>query len=603
MIAVAIAICAFGLAFWGSLRIALAVLIGTLLLVPSDMIPPGAPSSVLTVQRLTAIALLLNLGLRVYRREIPRNVFSITPVHAVFLVFLAASFLLGVSLAQPDVNATAAIHIWFNYAGEFGIFIVALAGIRAVKDTEFVVATIAVVLLITAGIGIIEHLTGSSYERLLHRAPILGTRGGEVRIRVASNFALSYAWVASALVPLFVVAALTRLHRWLWAAMGLAVVMAAIYWTHSRSVFLDLIVVLLALAVIGWNARVSLFSILAVAIMAGVYFASATVVHNLSAGIAQGSIDVRFQRIPSITAVVASHAFGGLGFGGVADLGFQAVDSTYLWLYGDIGVIGLTLFVLLYFTAIATAARGILAADPRQRVLAAAVTVGIATVFVAGFVYDTGSQLFDQHMLWVLVALGAVIAEQSVGEPRWFSAPSWGRLAVLFGSISVGAFVYATAPTSISQTVVFSTLPTYLENASDPANIGQILVNSVCAVAKSDSVSGTGVHISCEDPNAGLAPQAVAAGVARGGPGQGELQVHAPTRKKERATLLTIAQAVDRAPHMRQVTFHPASEMTSGRPTLQRTAPVWIPMVALVALVLLPRRRARQGANLPSTTG
>src|SRR5204862_468580 len=157
------------------------------------------------------------------------------------------------------------------------------------------------------------------------------------------------------------------------------------------------------------------------------------IVHNLSAGIAQGSIDVRIQRIAPITASVATHAFGGLGFGGVSNLGFQAVDSSYLLLYGDVGVIGLTMFALLYATAVVMVGRGV---------------------------------------------------------------------------TSVGSF------------------------------------------------SGHGVELSCQDTNAGLAPQALLAGEVRGGPGQGELHIQAPDARRAFTTVQAIERTVHAAPHLQQVAFH-----------------------------------------------
>ena len=607
MIALVIAVGAFALALWTPLRVALVVLISALLLVPSGLVPPHSPSSVLSVQRLVAAALIMNVLLRIRRGEVSGRVFEVTPVHAMFLAFLGVAFVLGVSLAQPNVTATTSSHIWANYLGEFVIFIAALATFRAIGDTTFAVSAIASVFLVSAGIGIIEHITGSSYERLLFRGTpefrnvaALGHRGGEVRIRVASDFALSYAWVATALVPVFVVAAVARLRRWLPVAVGLSAVLIAIYWTHSRSVFAALVIGLLVLAIVGRSLRVVALNLTTIAVMAAAYFASASIVHNLSAGIAQGSIDVRLQRIAPITASVATHAFGGLGFGGVSNLGFQAVDSSYLLLYGDVGVIGLTMFALLYATAVVMVGRGVLATDPRQRLIAAAITVGVVTMIVAGFVYDTESQLFDQYVLWLLVALGIVVAERSMGQPRWLSRPTVPRLAAVASAFGVGLIVYFATPTHVGQTFVFSTLSRFQETVEDPPNTGTALINSVCGVTSVGSFSGHGVELSCQDTNAGLAPQALLAGQVRGGPGQGELHIQAPDARRAFTTVQAIERTVHAAPHLQQVAFHRVGAFSKGRPTVQRTAPVWLPMIAGVAVLLLPRRRRRQSTNLPS---
>src|SRR5438270_3134028 len=112
MIALLLALFAFVLTLWAPIRVALVVLIGTLLLVPSGLVPPGIPSSVLTIQRLTALALLINLAFRIRRGEISSRVFAVTPVHAMFLAFLGVTFVTGVALAQPSVTVTTTSHIW-----------------------------------------------------------------------------------------------------------------------------------------------------------------------------------------------------------------------------------------------------------------------------------------------------------------------------------------------------------------------------------------------------------------------------------------------------------------------------------------------------------
>jgi hypothetical protein len=602
MLGLLVAVVFFIIALRRSLRAGLAVVIASILLVPNTLVVPLSPTSIITVQRLTAIALLINILMRIRRRGLSPRIFAMTPVHAVFVLMLAVAFAVGVVLAQPTVSVTDSSHIWANYLGEFVVFVIVLAAIRAIGDTTFVVRALAVVLLITAFIAIIEHLTGGSYAQLFFRrsgqsqtgpANVLQQRGGLVRARVASGYSLDYAWVAASLVPVFLVAALGRVRRWWVVGAGLFVVLLAIYWTRSRSMAIAIVICLLALAVIGRSRRVAQYSITTLVLMAGVYLASSSVSHTLSAAAGLGSIDVRFARIPSIAAFVAPHAFGGLGFTGVADLGFQAVDSSYILLYGDIGVIGLTMFLLLYATGAITSARGVLAQDTRQRLIAAAATLGVLTLIGAGFTYDSTTQLDAQYLLWVLAALGIVVAEQTVGAPRWFAVPSFTRIAAVVTATAVGFFIYVAAPTHYATTFTFTTLSPATEFQSDPADIGSTLIKSVCNIAASDEFHQNGVSMTCQDPNAGLAPLAVLHGNTIGGPGQGELRVQAHDPEAGLTALTDFTRAVHSVRELGQVRLHVITPLKSGRPTPLRTAPVWLPMIVGMAALMFPRRRRK----------
>src|SRR3954469_910444 len=286
-----VAVALFVIALRSRLRYALVALLTSILLVPGSLVVPLSPTSILTVQRVTAIALAVNIARRIRRGELSARVFAVTPVHAIFLAMLAVSFVLGVAYAQPNVSVTDSSHIWANYFGEFVVFIIVLAAIRAIADPMFVARALAVLLLVSAGIAMIEHFTGGSYGNLFYRhagaghtgaANVLQERGGEVRVRVASDFSLAYAWLAASLVPLFLVAALGRVRRWWVVGAGLFVVLLAIYWTHSRSMAFALVGCLIALAVLGRTGRVARYSLITVGLMAIAFLASPSVSDTLS---------------------------------------------------------------------------------------------------------------------------------------------------------------------------------------------------------------------------------------------------------------------------------------------------------------------------------
>jgi hypothetical protein len=600
--ALLITIVLFVTALRARLRVALVATLASFLLVPSALVVPASPTSILTVQRTTAVALLMNLLLLVRRREISGRVFAITPVHAVFVAMLAVSFVVGVAYAQPTVSVTDSSHIWANYFGEFVIFLIVLAAIRAIGDTMFVARALAVLLLVTAGIAFVEHFTGGSWARLLYRrsgqihagaANQLQMRGGQTRVRVASDFSLDYAWIASSLVPLFLVVCLSRLRRWWYVGAGMFIVLLAIYWTRSRSMAAALVVTLIALAVFGRSRRAAIYSLTTLAVMAAAYVSSSSISRTLSAAADIGSIHVRFARVPSIASFVAPHALGGLGFTGVSDLGFQAVDSTYILLYGDIGVIGLTMFALLYITGVAVAARTVYIQQPRERLIGVAAALGVLTLVGAGFAYDSSTQLNDQYMLWTFAALAMVTAERTIGAPRWLAVPSFGRVVAVAAAAAVGFFIYVAAPTHVATTFTFSTLAPSTQLADNPPNTGSTLIRTVCNVAAADQFEQGGVRMTCQDPNSGLAPLALQQGVSLAGPGQGSLRIQARDEASGRAALRKLTQTLHQVRQLRSVRIQPVTATQSGRSTVWRTAPVWLPLIVGVALIMLPRRRPR----------
>ena len=613
-----IAVAFFVIAARSTLRRGLAVLLASILLVPNSLYLPG--SSIFTVQRTTAVALLINLIVRIRRRELSRDIFAITPVHAMFMVMLAVTFVVGVVLAQPTVSVTDSSHIWANYFGEFVVFLIVLAAIRAINDTMFVARVLAIVLLITAGFAFIEHATGNSYARFFFRgssqdlagpASVLEHRGSDVRVRVASNYSIDYAWMVASLVPLFLVAALSRFRRWWIVTAGLGAVLLAVYWTRSRSMAIPLVFGLIALAVLGRSRRVVIASLTAVVVMVVTALSVSDVSHALSANADVGSIQVRFSRIPAIAAVAAQHAWSGLGFSGVADLGFQAVDSSYLLLYGDVGVLGLTVIALLYVAGIAMASRAVVTPDPRERVIAIAAMLGALALVGAGFAYDSTTQLGDQYLLWTFVALGIVAAERTVGPPRWLAVPSLARVGAVAAAAAVGFLVSVAAPSHLAATFTFSTLPPQTELQTNPIVSGRILIRSVCKLAAAPNFERDGVSLNCQDPNDGLSPRAIEAGQTLGGPGQGELRVQADDMQSGLAVLADFTRTVHSVRQLRAVQLHLTTPTTHGRSTPWRTAPLWLPLIVGTAVIMLPRRRrhaqlvevpADFPANLPATT-
>jgi len=184
-----------------------------------------------------------------------------------------------------------------------------------------------------------------------------------------------------------------------------------------------------------------------------------------------------------------------------------------------------------------------------------------------------------------------VAAEQSLGPPRWLAVPSFTRVAAVGLATAVGFFIYVAAPTHVAATFTFTTLSPATEFQQDPADTGSILIRTVCNVAAADEFHQNDVSMTCQDPNAGLAPLAIFHGDTLGGPGQGTLRLQARDIDAARAELLDFTTALHSVRQLHDVRLHVVAPLKTGRPTPLRTAPVWLPLVVGLIVILLPRRR------------
>src|SRR5205807_9433939 len=75
-----------------------------------------------------------------------------------------------------------------------------------------------------------------------------------------------------------------------------------------------------------------------------------------SAGSTSDPATVRFDRLPLLFSLVLHRPFTGVGFNGVS-IDFGGVDNGYALMYSTIGMIGVTAWITLMVTAMATSAR------------------------------------------------------------------------------------------------------------------------------------------------------------------------------------------------------------------------------------------------------
>ena len=566
-------------------REALVVLVATVVLVPGSLTIPGAPG-VLTVHRLVMLAAGAGLVLRCRRGALPWEL--LRPPALVLRLLLAVGVIgvVGVGLLQPQTDAAAAARNWQALAVQVPFLLVWVALVRACDDLLTPAAVLVAATLASGGIALLEAATGTSYARLwFHAVPallasdqaqVLATRGGHVRVRAAADFTLAFAWVTAAVVPLLLVlAGLRRRARPALLVIGLPVLVTAVVLTYSRTVVLPLLLVIVLLGVVlrdtGIRAAAAVVLVAAPIALATIPALSA----QFTAAVDVGSIDVRVQRLPVVGALVSAHPWTGLGIGGLASQGIGATDSSYLLTYAEVGVLGLAAFVAVVVGAVGESLLAVRTPVRAERLVALAAALGLVVLAAGTFTFDTFSAPAAAETFWLLAAVGLVAQD---GLPRpWRPLTVRLRLAAVAGAFLVGLVLRAAAPTHVAQTWQFESLLPYPATVAAATYTGTELRTTFCKLA-----------------HEALRPAAVTCQATGDAPGQGLLRLQADSPAELRAAqtrVLEVAAPARQLSHLRLMSRGPA---VTGKPTGLRTAPGWLPLLAVGFLLPVPGRRVRE---------
>lgn len=579
------------IAAFAPLRYALGTVLAFLLLVPTTLIVPRAPSALILVDRVVLYAFVVGLVLRWSRGELRREVFRPTVVHVAFGVFLALGLVLGVFLG-PLNPFVVLLNPWLRLLDGFLVFGSVLVAVRALGDLRRVVGIVGGLVLLVSGVAMAEFLTEASWGRWLSQAvpehartsaaQPLRIRGDSVRVRVAGEFAVDFAWILVVVAP-FAVAAVTRARRLAVKALAAAPVVA-VFWTFTRSATIGLIIVLLVL----WAASRfdgSMGRLLAAGAI--VAFVAAMVAPTsfdpFSSQQAEDSLETRASRLSVGAGLAAERPIVGHGFTGLAAEGLTGTDMSYLHVFGELGVLGLTSLVVLLVIALVSTGRG-LRGPPSSSLAAAAGFASIVGAALAAASYDFFG--FSSTFLWFGAGIGVAAAERR--DERWrdrWASPSPRRLLPAVAGLGVGLVIALTAPTHAGQDYSFEALPTAIEAGSvgDPNHLGEIFVNSACGLAQGVANDRTDVKVACRHTQITWV---------------GRLEVRAPDVETVEEVRGDLAEAFER---LGDVVIHPLDPPRSGRPTAARTAPIWLPGGLLLLGLLLPpggvfggRRRPRR---------
>ena len=575
---------------FGPLRRAFAILVGATFLVPAQLLIRSGASAYLSVHRVLLLAFVVNLIIRVRRHEVVPDALRPTGVHAALITYAVVTLVTGVVLGELAVPPTIALYTWLFVIDQLITFAVALAMIRWTRDPVWFARVLAAVAVIVAAVAVGERITHSSYAAWLFQhtgqsgSPSnfgLELRDGNLRVRAAANFSLSYAWNAAILLPL-VMATYARGRRWL-AYLFPGALAVSILWTHSRSAYIGALIVVVVLA-LGSRLDIPVTKIVVVGGITALALVLFTpgVGETFSGSSGQGSTHVREARLPIVLRDAAQRPFIGLGLAAAGyHFGISSTDAAYLGTYAESGVVGVGLLILVLLVTFFSVLPALRGPPGIQRVLGAAAVAGILGSILAAAAYDEYSESAAYRLLWLLAALGVYLAERvREGEPR--QRRIWAVRAPLpIVGCLIGLAVFSGAQRFGSVTYRFDAIgpgaDAAIPGSADFAS--RTLVETACEIMETGAKQVPGTVVSCYDLQTGT--------------GLGEVRIQAGTEKEasQRANVL-LGQA---GTAVRGSSAYLLETADGARRTWARTAPLWMGLLGFGLAILPPFRRRRAG--------
>jgi hypothetical protein len=575
----------------------LGLLVASTMLIPSTLVAPHVLTSYATVNHVLIGAAAVRLATMAKQGGWNR-LFRATPLHLALALLVVTWTANGLAFAPPGGIPTVGLQRMINLAFVALFYIVMLAMFRWVDNPRYVVKTLLVTFGISAVIAVLEHFTKQSFgEHIFNLAKeagsttaahVLESRDGHLRVRSSAEFALAYGWLAVMLLP-FITVYLLRAKRLLTMSIPLmALTLSAIYWTYARSAAAAVPVVFILLAILLMERRAVLLAASTVLVAFGLYVFDASIRHHLSLHTDQGSVGVRFQRLPPILGAVAHHAYLGLGIGGLQSIGVPTTDNFYLYAYGDTGAVGAAILLVVCITALVQSCRGIRLVDLTRRTIVIGCMLGFVAFLASGLVDDALLLSQPAEIAMLLLALATATAEPELGVAQM---PRWSFRRIVFcGGIGAlaGLVALLAAPVSVSQQRQFSTVtPQRNTGPYDAVTSGQLLIATVCDVA-SHLQASMDVNISCLDDYS-------AAGV-------GTMRISSASAGKTLAAYDTLTATLRQVSYLDAFETLPTGPPVKSRSTFWRTAPASGGSVgaAIGFVAPLPFRRRRRPLPQPS---
>ncbi|MEX2558069.1 MAG: O-antigen ligase family protein [Actinomycetota bacterium] len=593
LLGIAIGLVVAGYLVRTSIKVALVSLLSITLLLPGTVLAPGSFSGHTTLHRIVLGIFVLNILRKIALRQIPASVLRPTRLTVALAAWVVVTFTMGVALADPAISVGFSMYLWIFVVDYAMFFYFVVAAIRAINDPWWFARAIVGLMVVSAGIVVYEHYAAVSVGRwlseLIRGSGYLGvhqlrTRGGEIRARAGFEFALAYAWAATALVPLVIVVA-TRTRHWM-VRFAPALVVLSVAWTYTRSAYVGVAAAgLLLLLTSGFDRRVSGFVLAGVAVVGLAVSVTPILNRTFSSPEGSGSAEIRAERLPLVLSSAAEHPYFGRGLSSTVEQGIRTTDSSFLLVYAEMGVVGLTGITLLILATICFVAPAI-RAPPPDRLLGAAAFCGVVLGGASGAFLDVFNVSGSARTFWAVAALGVVVGERAgvrwpVAKGRRLLSRAWIPAVAVAG----GFLLIANTAPRAAAVIRFTTRSANVEAVAQGSSefIGTMLINTACEIFET-RVAAAGHTASCYDLQSEL--------------GIGDVRIETP----DPASLTRVTRAVVTVVNSRlqRPRFYLMDEDYHVRPTWVRTAPVWMGIGGAALAVLVPplppvrRRRARE---------
>ena len=599
LIGIAIALVVARYLVRASIKVALGALLTVTLLLPGTVLAPGSSSAYTTIHRLWLGIFVLNIVRKIAIGEVPLSVLRPNRLTIVLTAWVVVTFTIGVTMADPAISVGFATFLWI-FVVDYAVFLYfVIAAIRAIGDPWWFARLLASLMVVSAGIAVYEHYAGISVARWISRlirgpgylgVPPLLTRGGEYRSQAGFDFPLAFAWSATALLPLVVVVA-TRARHWV-VRFAPALVVLSVAWTYTRSAYIGVAAAgLLLLLTAGFDRRV-VGTVMAGVVVVGLAVSVTPVLsRTFSSPEVEGSTEVRKERLPLVLSAAAEDPFTGHGLSSIIEEGIRTTDSSFLLVYAEMGVVGISGLVLLMLAVLCFVAPAV-RAPPPDRLLGAAAFCGVLIGIASGAFLDTFNVSGSGRAFWALAALGVFVGERA--GVRWPIAGGrrlLRRALIPAVAVAAGFLLIANTAPKASMVLRFTTRSMSAEALSTgpPGFIGTMLVNTTCEIFES-RVAAAGFTSNCYDLQTET--------------GIGDVRIETPDPVSLNRITRAVATVV--RGRLRSPRFYVLDVDYDVRPTWVRTAPVWMGTAGAAVAIFVPplppiRRRshARRAATTP----
>jgi len=565
-------------------RQALAVYLVATVLVPETLQMTRGFGMEVTVARVALIAFAFGL-LRHRRNGIVGRDPITTPVSWLLALYLAASLVVGVVLAQNDAGIGTALSRWLLLAEQPGRFVVVVAALRAIDDVDWAVRWLIAAFMVAALAALYERETGTRLLAYIFKTPGLAgatgvpVRGGQRRPTGPFLYPQELGLALAMVTPLTLAGGRLVRRWWSAAVLGLLLGGMAIL-TISRSALGALAFGVAVTAVLARRRHVlaPVLAAGAVIVAMGVLTPSihAGFVDKVAENTAKGRADAR----PEFAQLAADRPWTGAGLGASP----KQADDMYVLQYAEQGVVGLVTGGLLWLGLLITIGWGALGrAAPgrdRDRLIAVACLAGLAAALIWAYVIDLFYTLGTANAFWLLAAIGVVAAERARPpvplRPRPSMVPA---LCAAAGGLAAGLVLLAVTPQYEVQNAVVEAWPVaaIAPSPSSGYNVGKVYAHTVCGIIANRRVQLAGVATTCR--------------WSTGTPGVVNLRVSVQAGHDAARAVRALTSDL---PFLSGLKVAPAGRPVRAIPAALRTCPLWLAAalgLAYGAPLLRPRVR------------